>query len=194
MCDGPVLDDQHGRGGQQDPRAREAEQPPDQQGRQGDVQQDAEIEEIRVGDHVRASASLRRSALPLVFIGKLSRKENLRGIMYAGRRSVNWTFSSEASWKSERSGPLVEDHEGGKGIDGALLDHRQDDGIADPRQGPQVRLDVRQLDAMAVQLDLVVDPALEEEQAVAVAAPVARPVGPTAVEAGRTPSRPGRAG
>src|SRR5262249_20159947 len=82
----------------------EAEPPPDQEGRQGDVQQDTEVEEIRVRDHVRVSASLRRSALPLMFIRKLSGKENFRGIMYAGRRSINWTFSSEASWKSERAG------------------------------------------------------------------------------------------
>ena len=80
-------------------------------------------------------------------------------------------------------GPLIEDHEGGERIDGPLLDHRQDDGIADPRQSPQVRLDVRQLDPVSVQLDLVVDPALEEEQAVAVAAPVARPVSPMAIQA-----------
>ena len=81
VCDGSVLDDQHCRDGEQDPRAREAEPPPDQQGRQGDVQKNTEIEEIRVGRHVRASANLRRSALPFVFIGKLSRNENLRGIM-----------------------------------------------------------------------------------------------------------------
>ena len=49
---------------------REAEPPPDQQGRQGDVQEDAEIEEIRVWDHVRASARLRRSASWLFFPGK----------------------------------------------------------------------------------------------------------------------------
>src|SRR5262249_29902352 len=102
--DGPGLDDQHRRCGQQDPRAREAEQPTDQQGRQGGGQEYAEIEEIRVWDHFRASASLARSALPLIFIRKLSMKENFRGIMYAGRRSINWTFSSEASWKSERGG------------------------------------------------------------------------------------------
>src|SRR5262249_33888900 len=84
--------------------AREAEHPPDHQSRQGDVQQEAEIEELRVRDHVKASASLRRSAFPLLFIGKLSRKETFRGIMYAGRRSINRAFSSEASWKSERGG------------------------------------------------------------------------------------------
>src|SRR5262249_7137513 len=70
----------------------------------GDIEQDAEIEEIGVRDHARASASLRRSALPLRFIWKLSTKENLRGIMYGGRRSVNCAFSSAASWKSGRGG------------------------------------------------------------------------------------------
>ena len=124
MCDGPVLDEQHRRGGEQHPRARETEPPPDQQGRQSDVQEDAEIEKIRIRDHVRASASLRRSALPLVFIGKVSRNENCRGIMYAGRCSVNWIFSSQASWKSERGGPLIQDHERSEGIDGSLPEHR----------------------------------------------------------------------
>ena len=182
VCDGPVLDDQHRRGGEQDPRAREAEPPPDQQGRHGDVQEDAEIEEIRVRDHVRASASLRRSALPLVFIGKLSMNENRRGIMYAGRCSIICAFQLAGQLKVRAWRPLVQNHEGGERIDGPLLEHRQDHGIADPRQGPQVRLDIRRLDPVAVQLDLVVDPAFKEKHAIPRATPVAGPVGSLAAE------------
>jgi hypothetical protein len=45
-------------------------------------------------------------------------------------------------------------------------DHRDNGGLGHPRQGAQVDLDVAELDAAAVQLDLAVDTPREEMQPV----------------------------
>ena len=74
------------------------------------------------------------------------------------------------------------DDEGGQRIHFSVADDRQDDCSPDAFERAEVRLDVAELDAVAVQLHLVIAPAIEEHQAVLDVPDVASPVRALPVE------------
>src|SRR5689334_12603656 len=88
-----VLHEEHERGDQESPAPASAAEQTKNQRRHCYVEQQHKIGEIRVGRHSDL-ASAARSTLPLAVMGNASRKTNLRGNIYTGRRSPSWVLRS----------------------------------------------------------------------------------------------------
>src|SRR6476659_738239 len=97
-----ILHEEHDRGNQESPAPAGAAEHTENHCRHCYVKQQHEIGEICVGNH-SDPASAARSTLPLAVMGNVSRKINLRGIMYAGNRSPSCLRKSCASLKSDVS-------------------------------------------------------------------------------------------
>ena len=129
-------------------------------------QQHREVREAVERDHQSDSASLRRSTLPLAVIGNRSRKRTTRGSMYDGTRSPSRARSQSEPAPSESWRLALGDDERRQRVHLPVAQHRQDDRVVDALERTEVRLDVAELHAIAVQLHLVIAPAIEEHQAV----------------------------
>src|SRR4029077_13613439 len=101
-----ILHEKHDRGDQESPAPAGAAEQTENHCRHCYVKQQHEVSEIRVGNHSDL-ASAARSTLPLAVIGNASRKINLRGNMYAGRRSASWRRRLCANWKFDASFRVV---------------------------------------------------------------------------------------
>src|SRR5215470_10835564 len=95
-----VLHDEHDCGDQESPAPTGATEQAENQCRHCYVKQQHEVGEIRVGNHSDLASAV-RSTLPFAVIGNASRKINLRGNMYAGRRSLSWLRKVCANLKSD---------------------------------------------------------------------------------------------
>src|SRR5215472_18120310 len=87
-----VLHDEHDRSDQESPAPAGPTEQTENDCRHRYVEQQHEVREIRVGNHSDLASAV-RSTLPLAVIGNASRKTNLRGNMYIGRRSPSWLRS-----------------------------------------------------------------------------------------------------
>src|SRR5262245_37139077 len=102
-----ILHDEHDRGDQESPTPAGAAEQAENHCRDRYVKQQDEVCEICVGNHSDLASAL-RSTLPLAVIGKASRKTNLRGNMYDGRRSPSrlrrWcaNLKSDVSFRANR--------------------------------------------------------------------------------------------
>src|SRR5207248_9348279 len=97
-----ILDEEHDRSDQESPAPAGAAEKTEDHCRHCYVKQQHEVNKIRVGNHSDL-ASAARSTLPLAVMGNASRKTNLRGNMYTGRRSPSWLRRLCASLKSDVS-------------------------------------------------------------------------------------------
>src|SRR6476659_254959 len=97
-----ILHEQHDRGHQESTAPAGATEQTENHRRHCYVKQQHEVGEICVGNHSDL-ASAARSTLPFAVMGNVSRKINLRGIMYPGRRSPSWLRRLCASLKSDVS-------------------------------------------------------------------------------------------
>src|SRR5215475_14635394 len=95
-----VLHDEHDCGDQESPAPTGATEQTENDCRHCYVKQQHEIGEIRVGNHSDLASAV-RSTLPLAVSGNASRNTNLRGNMYAGRRSPSWFRSLRANSKCD---------------------------------------------------------------------------------------------
>ena len=123
------------------------------------------------------SASLCLSTLPFAVIGNASMITNLRGSMYAGRRSrrrsrivvvragCRW-FEICTGYNKSREQPHF-----------PIFQNRKDNSVSNDREGTQVCLDISQLDSIAVELYLAINAALEKEQSIAKSSPIAGSIG-----------------
>src|SRR5262249_7950342 len=101
-----ILHNKHDRGDQESPAPAGAPEQTENTCRQSYVKQQHEVSKTPAGNHSDL-ASTATSPLPLAVIGNTSRKINLRGNMYAGRRSASWRCRLCSNWKSDVAFRLV---------------------------------------------------------------------------------------
>src|SRR4029453_11874262 len=97
-----ILHEEHDGGDQESPAPAGAAEQTENYCWHCYVKQQHEVREIRVGNHSDLASAV-RSTLPLAVIGNASRNTNLRGNMYAGRRSPSWLRRLCANLKSDVS-------------------------------------------------------------------------------------------
>src|SRR5215470_10446016 len=97
-----ILREEHDGRDQESPAPAGAAEQTESDCRHRYVKQQHEVREIRVGNHSDLARAV-RSTLPLAVMGNASRKTNLRGNMYAGRRSPSWLRRLCANLKSDGS-------------------------------------------------------------------------------------------
>src|SRR5262249_14881525 len=97
-----ILHHKHDRGDQESPAPAGAAKQTENHCWHCSVKQQHEVGEIRVGNHSDLASAV-RSTLPLAVIGNASRKINLSGNMYGGRRSPSWRRRLCANLKSDIS-------------------------------------------------------------------------------------------
>src|SRR5579859_4108549 len=76
------------------------------------------------------------------------------------------TANTQADLKVRLRGLPVDQDEGGQRVHAFIALQRQDGCLANARQAAEIRLHVTELDTVAVELDLIIDPTVEEQQAV----------------------------
>src|SRR4030095_2985997 len=97
-----ILHEEHDRRDQESPAPACATEQTEDYRRHCYIKQQHEVREIRVGNHSDLASAV-RSTLPLAVMGNASRKTNLRGNMYIGRRSPSWLRRLCANLKSDVS-------------------------------------------------------------------------------------------